>query len=756
MNIMKKTFFISALLLLFLSVPLGAQQMKKVTGRVLDKKTGKPIDQQQFGVRIYGFNTVASAQDVKKLMDLDANTFVVPDTEAYPDESGYYEISVAETGALIFKVDMKEAVLEKVNFRMEINVRIEMGNILRTSQVSAVRNVVDVIDKRTDMEGNYLKARSVISIPENVGHRDSRLIVQPFLIDDRTKDTLRALKPTVMEGNEYRLTQLRRMNYDESLDPLNAYLSSDTLSSDALFIPWADTIYVKDPSRNYLIKGIVQFEDYNHIYSSKEHYLASSRIGRPLRFLEYSMVPYMLNPEDYRERARREKRNTAGKMSLTFKVGQARLEDSDTLGKSQLDSVKNVLLDIIHGEGSQLKEFHIIGTASPEGPLAGNQKLAKKRLDYALDQITSVLPKAVRDRVYMTTNASVASWTQVAELLEADSLDFEAQAVRSIVAANPRNPDRQGYLIRSLPYYKAVIFPLLPRLRSVSYSYSYELFRELTPEEILDRYRNDEDYRSGRKKFALYEYWNLFNMVTDPEELEQLYERAYRESAQESSKPWVLAACNLAASKIRRGVCDTTLLGRYIDLKTHTTNFSMMRMNGTGYDLVNPEAVVANQLIMYVMANDFPKAGQLANILPENERNSMVRAFALCLGGYYKGGKTAAERSESRRVFELVSSSSPRNKVVLCLAMNAKVYDEMAEAALEDLPAEDALTSYFRCIIYGRKAARTKDFMDDMAAEDALLDCFHKDKSFIDIAAGDGYVVETIFKNAKDRYDFGE
>ena len=245
-------------------------------------------------------------------------------------------------------------------------------------------------------------------------------------------------------------------------------------------------------------------------------------------------------------------------------------------------------------------------------------------------------------------------------------------------------------------------------------------------------------------------------MVTDPEELEQLYERAYRESAQESSKPWVLAACNLAASKIRRGVCDTTLLGRYIDLKTHTTNFSMMRMNGTGYDLVNPEAVVANQLIMYVMANDFPKAGQLANILPENERNSMVRAFALCLGGYYKGGKTAAERSESRRVFELVSSSSPRNKVVLCLAMNAKVYDEMAEAALEDLPAEDALTSYFRCIIYGRKAARTKDFMDDMAAEDALLDCFHKDKSFIDIAAGDGYVVETTYKNAKDRYDFGE
>lgn len=753
---MRRHLFISIFLILLSAVSLRAQQMKRVTGRVLDKTSGKPIDQQQFGIRIYGFNTVAAARDVKKLMDLDANTFVVPDAEAYPDDSGYYEINVAETGALIFKADMKDAVLEQVNFRLEINVRIEMGNYIRTSQVSAVRDVVDVIDQRTDMEGNYLKARSSISIPDNVGKTDARLIVQPFLIDAVSKDTLRALRPLVMEGSEYAMTQHRRMNFDDSQDPLNSYLLPDTLTADALVIPWADTIYVRDPSRNYLVKGIVLFEDYNRVYDRKDYYLASSRIGRPLRFLEYSMVPYMLDPQAYRERAKREKRNTAGNMSLTFKVGQARLEDSDTLGKRQLDSIRNVLLDIIHGEGSQLKEFHITGTASPEGPLAGNQKLAKKRLDYALGQITSVLPASVRERVYMTTDAKVASWSRVAELLDADSLVFEAESVRSIVAANPRNQDRQGYLIRSLPYYKSVIAPLLPRLRSVSYSYSYEIFRELTPEEILDRYLHDEDYRSGRKQFALYEYWHLFNTVTDKDELHSLYERAYRESMEVSGKPWILAACNLAASKIARGVCDTTLLSRFIDLKTHTTDFRMMRLNGNGYDLVNPEAVVANQLIMYVMAGDFRKAGQLVNILPDNDRNRMVRAFALCLGGYYKGGKTAYERAEARKVFDLVSSSSLRNKMVLCLAMNTKNYDDMAENMLEELPQEDALTSYFRCIVYCRKGARTKDFMDDIAAEDALLDCFHKDKSFIDIAANDGYVVETIFKNAKDRYDYGE
>ena len=224
-----------------------------------------------------------------------------------------------------------------------------MCNYIRTSQVSAVRDVVDVIDQRNDMEGNYLKARSSISIRDNVGKTDARLIVQPFLIDAVSKDTLRALRPLVMEGSEYAMTQHRRMNFDDSQDSLNSYLLLDTLTADALVIPWADTIYVRDPSRNYLVKGIVLFEDYNRVYDRKDYYLASSRIGRPLRFLEYSMVPYMLDPQAYRERAKREKRNTAGNMSLTFKVGQARLEDSDTLGKRQLDSIRNVLLDIIHG-----------------------------------------------------------------------------------------------------------------------------------------------------------------------------------------------------------------------------------------------------------------------------------------------------------------------------------------------------------------------------------------------------------------------
>lgn len=753
---MRQCLTILLLALQLFALPLGAQEMKRVTGHIVDKTTEKPIDLKQVSVSVYGFNTVAQAEDVKKQMDGDENTFVAPDAQAFPDDNGYYEITIPETGALIFKADMKPAVLEKVNYRLEINVKIEMGNYIRTSTITAVRDQVGVLDPQGDIEGNWLKARSTIALPENSGKTNARMIVQPILIDGVTKDTLRYLKPTVMDGQEYRVTQLRRMNYNADNDPLNRWLSPDTLTSAAQIVSWADTIYLENPSKNYQVKGIIQLEDYNLPYFKKEYFLASSRLRRPLRFLEYSMEPYMLDPEQYRERAKREKRNTAGNMSLNFMVGKAQLAADDEEGRRQIDSVKSVLLDIIHGEGSQLKEFHITGTASPDGPYAGNMNLAKKRMEYALNQIVSVLPKNVRDRVYMTTTATVAPWTAVAELLEADSLMVEAKAIRDIVSNNPGTPDRQWGKIRALPYYRSLIVNYLPRLRSVRYQYAYEIFRELTPEEILERYRNDEDYRSGRKKFALYEYWHLFQLVKEPEELEKLYKRAYDESIEANGRPWILAANSLAASYIARGVVDTTLLRDFIDLQTPVVNYHLMRMNGNGYEIVNPEAVVANQMIMYVMTNNFRKAGQLTNILPDNDRNRLVRAYALCLGGYYKGGNTPDQRRRAREVFETVSESSPLNKVVLCLAMNTKTYDSLAEEAMSALPGDSALTDYLWAVIYGRKGARTQDFMDDMASEDYLVACFHKDPSYIDIAAGDGDIVETIMKSARDRYENGE
>ena len=730
------------------------QEMKVISGRIVNKTTNMPFG-NDVAVFIYSFNTVAEAQDAFPGIK-DGGTIFANNYET-ADNNGYYQIRVPETGALIFKAEMAdEPILEKVNFRMEINVALVGGNILKSAVKSADLTTIAPMPENPEIEGNSLRVKAIIPIPKNNGKANARLILQPFLLDGETKDTLKCLRPYVVDGKEYAMTQDRRMGFDDCTDPLKPYVRDIELTSDRMNIPWTDTIELKDPNKSYFVRGVVRFEDYNVIYFEKDYELASARVRRPLKFLEYSLTNRDLDPNDYVERAQKERRNTADKISLTFKIGKAELDEADTMNRFYMDNLKRDLLDIVHGEDTQLKEFHIIGVSSPDGTYAKNLQLAKQRMQFALRQITSVLPKRVRDRVYMTTRAEVAPWKDVADLMMADSLVAEANAIYKIIEQNPDSHDRQGRLIRALKFYRPTVVDYLPQLRSIEYSYVQEINRELTPAEILERYEHDEEYRSGRKSFALYEYWHLFQMVKDKDELFELYKRAYEDSKKVYPKGWVLAANNLASAYIERGIVDTTILAQFIDTRVHTVNKKIMHMNGITSEIVNPEAVVANQLCMFLRDNNFKRASVMAQLLPDNDRNRTLKAFTMCLGGYYKGGRNQQEREEAKKTFDIVKESSPRNRVVMYLAMNSAGGNALAERAMSELPQDDALTDYFWAVIYSRKfEADPNDIMSLMTAGDFLTQSFFKDEKYVGIASGDADINKDIYKDAESRYKSG-
>ena len=564
---MKRIFQILALSLMLVAAPVlsvHAQDIKLVTGRIINKTTRKPFDPKN--IIIYTFNTTGDAEDAYKALT-EGNGFIFTTNVVSPDASGYYEVRVAETGAIIVKEDMvNKCAMEQVNYRMEINFEIEGGNVLDQAVVSGTLTEPTPLKERNRMNGNNLEVGNVIPLPAHFGKTNARMILQPVLYEGGTDRLVKYLKPLVYDGEQYKLTQERRMGYVDGRDPLFKYVSPTvSLVDSSMRVNWADTIKVDDPSKSYYVRGVMRLEDYNKIYYERDMQLASARSIRPLKFLEYSIDQYELDPNKYRERPRRERRNTAGNISLTFLVGKAQLDENDTLNRVQLDKLKTDLLNIVNGEGSQLKEFHITGVSSPDGIYSSNLNLAKNRMKYAMAQIISVLPKYVRDRVYMPTKAEVAPWSDVADLLEADSLTQEAADIRAVIEKYPGSHDAQGLRIRRLPYYKKVVTPYLPKLRSVTYEYMYEIYRELTPEEILARYNTDEDYRSGRKQFALYEYWHLFQLVKNEDELIELYKRAYKESVEARGTPWALAANNLAVAYLKRGIVDTTILAPLIN-----------------------------------------------------------------------------------------------------------------------------------------------------------------------------------------------
>lgn len=752
---MKKVFcsLVSILLLSVLFTDGGlrcdAQEKKLVTGRVTNKSDNdKPLTD----VQIYAYNTVAEAEDAyNQLMEARRTGGFFSAglvTETYPDTGGYYEVSVAQNGAILFYTGIVDPILEKVNYRLEINVQFALEIVLDAAKktVDRVTDVV-IIEPPTEDGENIISPRAFPFDPKNrLIHTDSRLVVQSNVIDCDTGDTVSFGRPLVYDGKQYHETQFRRMNFNPEEDPLYPFADKNPRLYDSLnVVQWVDTIFREHPDHFYQCENKIWLEDYNHIYFDFSKKYDTKRLRRPMQFLEYSFDSYDLDPEKYRKHPRREKRNAAGNISLTFLVGKAQLDPADTMNNFYMESLKSELTAIVTGEGSTLKEFHIEGVASPDGPYAKNVDLAQKRMAFALEQITSVLPRDVRARVYMTKKAKVASWEDVADLLFADSLKTEADKVREIARKFSKSMDQQWSQIRALPFYKTLISPRLPKLRSVSYTYVNEIYRELTPAEILDRYKTDEDYRNGTKEFALYEYWHLFNMLKDEKELEALYRRALVASEKAETKKWVLPANNLAVLCIKNEAPDTTILAPFIDLN-YPCNYTIRDMNRGTQEIFNPEQVIANQVVMLLMMKKYFRAVQLSVYLPS--RYKLLKAITKCLAGYFKN----AETEEGREIYTLVRDSSPRNKVVMNLAVGNI---GLAKNALMALPQDDPITLYLTCqaICRSNTDALTMEYEDYDKAMMALVDCFKKDKKYIRTAEADWDIFEDILKDAKAEYE---
>lgn len=705
-----QTLALCAAMMYMASAPVMAQQISIVSGKVLNLPEGEkkarpfPVTEK---VYVFAFNTVAAARDALKQLEGGGGT-MMSDADAVAGPDGYYEIRVAENGALIFRVAMKSELLE-VNYKQTIDLSIDGGIALDEVEVVAESKRPQPKPVAGKIVGNKLIVDNSVTIPNNYGAANRRLIMQPYVLDCTTEDTVRYIDPTVIDGVEYGLTQDRRMAYNMKNDILAPFINQRrALNEERFDLIVKDSVPVPDPRRIYSVLTKVIIADYTHPTYQDEWKLTTCKIKRPLQFLEFSFPDFALDPNKYKETPRRERRNTAGNISLTFLVGKAQLDPEDPNNELQMNKLKNNLLEIINGEGTTLKEFKITGVSSPEGRYASNLALAKERTNFALQQITSVIPAEKWKRVYKhPTETRVATWDEVANLLEQDSLLNEAEEIRA-VTKKFKNPDAQFATISRLPYYATTIKERLPRLRTVQYEYKHEIFRELNPDEILDRYQNDPNYREGKKQFTRYEYWHLFQMVKDPKEAEKIFRRAYKETMaydlKGKEKPWILAANNLAIALLRRDTFDIEVLKPLVDI---TRKVNLVDRFNDGISVieteVNPEVVVANQLAMYIRAYNFDDASILAGLLPDTERFQMIKAFANCLGGYYdyRGAANVKESEERKKVFQLVKSSSPMNNIVMCMAMETDLYNREAEKILKEMPV-NALTKYLKLVLFIR------------------------------------------------------
>ena len=667
---------------LFMPTELHAQ-FKKITVTVMMQNADgskRPLD----GIPVNGFYNAGKAANVhgqiKKDMALIEKLMRGAEVVVKTNSEGFCEMELTANGAIIVVPRTGDPILEPVRNRLDITITIKDDGFTlgTTTVIGKAKNRSVPPPVRTGNQKTLGPLQYYLS--ENETRNDARFVMAPVIIELETGDTFAIARPFIKDGIEYQETQKRRMGFNENNDPLIAYRDEGFMrereeSSVSIFL----RLYPIKMKRHYKIVAKRWFEDYNRVYQMDSICLDEGYDREPMRFLEYNTMTLPIEMERYERIGKSERLDDKRQLNLNFKVGEAVLDPTDSLNMVQMNQLINDVKRYAFSTDAGITGIEIHGQSSPDGGIATNERLCLQRAQFLRTEIGRNFPQFAPG--LYTVSADVASWSDVADLLEKDSLTAQAKEVRDIIAANT-NTTVQETKIRALPYYEMIKEKILPRLRVVDFKFSYYTNRVKTPDEIYEQYLRDPDYHAGKKQMP-YEFYELFKVVKDPKELEVLAREAYKSvrDASANNRPWALAAYLLAQCYLARDTFDTKLLEPYLDWSLAGTKLierEKTHFDGSTFGWVNDAAIVTTHITMLCKAGDFYMADSVAyNLLANQPRFDKMKRFLDCLNGGWNDPV----------VRDTVANSSPWNRVVVYAAQDhegASFFHEQALYLLSD------------------------------------------------------------------------
>lgn len=679
MKPLRSITFLVALFLLSVS-EVSAQEVMRVLGTVVLKSDGSPC----IGVNV----SDAATRRVLAMTDVD----------------GTFAVNVRSNARLRFSmVGMKTKEVD-VKGKSRLRVVLEEESVsLKEVTISQKRITDKILPEPTDIEvrGNYFHVKTRVRVPREMFSHNTRLVVQPVL-NNATRKQVTLMKPMVYDAREYNETQDRLYNFDinDSLagDPLARYI---TVKSEQTrekgrpndIIGYNDSIYVEHVKDDFSCDVYMAIENYNRILYRDTTIIARGTVN-PLRFLDYSFAAHELTDSAYFPKKEVQLRDSQGKVNLRFPVGKAVFDSSDPQNASEIDKLRQQIETISQSKGASLSSLELRGQSSPEGRYSRNMSLAKMRMDYALGFLKRTLPADMTQGMTFTSDAKVAPWSRVAEILRKDTLASEADRVEAILAAHPGNIEAQGRAIQRLPFYHKIIATrCLPQLRRVDYTLHYNVYRTLTIDEIAQLYAQDYS------QLSKYEFFKLYRAEADTAKRVAMMRQAL-----EVYPSFMAAANDLSVQLINHRQYDASLLRPFA---------------GAGA----PQEVNVNQLITLLNEGLYASADSVAHFVNDNESTHTILAVNAVLNSRYDAKNYATN-----------AKTGKRNEVVMLLAMKL---DDAALRMSRQLPDSEAVSHYLRAICLNRTN-------DPTEAYEELKRAFAMDASLKEIAKTDGDVTDLL------------
>lgn len=631
-----RIIFALAVVLLQLNVWTAGAENVKLNGVVVDVK-GQPV---------IGASVLLKGSDVQKITDVDGRfSMLAPDKGTILVTCiGYEDKEVEIDGRNELEIEILDSDIALPEVTVTSMIDKNMKFVFEPSELEVVKNQL------------LLKTR--YKVPSGRFHKDSRLIVQPYLVN-YSRDRRTAFTPMVFDGKNYDILVKRGHSCGDEKD--REHYSKYAKVVDGLdpnkMIAYVDSCEVEDINDRYATEVYIRIntfcdDDY------KDTIVIARGVVYPMRFFDFDAASFDLGDE-YAPAQQVLKFNEKGEMHLRFRPSEYKIYEGDGRNGTELRKFRKILNDIEKDTTKALSFFSIKGYTSPEGSYKMNDRLSKRRVKSAVDAILKDVSKESLQRAKIEYDGVVVPWDSVYSRMMRDSLTKEAAELGLLIRRARGNHDEISWGAKRLKSYPVIRDRYLPSFRRVEYNYEYTEMRTLNFVEI------SELYKKNPGELTASEFWRYIRGNWDKPAAEK--ERLMREALR-YHPDLLIAANNLSALLNREHRADTTVLSPFL---THEA----------------PIEVKVNQTVALLQTRDFERANSLAESLPEVEKTEAVKAITDAMNGRYA------------QAYEYFGHHDSLNKAILLLCLKK---NEEAWQCLERLDDSSAEAEYVRAIAANR------------------------------------------------------
>lgn len=214
--------------------------------------------------------------------------------------------------------------------------------------------------------------------------------------------------------------------------------------------------------------------------------------GKPLTFYISSVSVFAVDKERYLTKVIERKAAADISVPIAFKTGNSDIDEKQGMNAEELGRIRRILSSLVQDKTYDLDSILVTASASPEGKVEMNERLAKARSEaitryfnqyvnsvqdsleteagFAVDEFGKIQRYTRRPIVFLSSNLG-EDWDKLDLMVERDTVLSEGDKSNYALLSRIRDLDAREYLMQKERFYPYVRNHLYPALRRVSFEF---------------------------------------------------------------------------------------------------------------------------------------------------------------------------------------------------------------------------------------------------------------------------------------------